>query len=667
MIKKRKIVDFDKIENFFKEYGGKPYNNGMSKEDLPQNFINEMKKLDKQIAEKLENKNFKHSTTKIACHNPSQESKFKDYIWIRYKKENHDKDVYCIAVLLDLDKQTNLLRIRVSTEINYQEIKNDLSSQEKQKIDECYKKILKHQPPDFEIEEDQYGNKNIVKTILNNKKTSEQIVNEIVLNLAKLEPAYDGIFSSENIEPKQPLIGEPKMPNDKTNFSLNQILYGPPGTGKTYNTIVKAMSIIDDKNYKYNYDTHDYGKDTEGNPITYEKLREKFQEEIQKKSDDLTKRIEFVTFHQSYSYEEFVEGIKPDLENGSKLKYTKKDGIFKEICNRASKTVNKEISFNELWNIFKSTYKEGDKIKGLRSEQVIHYINNGESLQYQTNTQSPPSLPKYKIEEYYKEHKIKPIENTNDLFDVANKLGEGKGENGVQPLLLAVIHALEQIEKNQLTHKEPYVLIIDEINRGNISKIFGELITLIEEDKRAGGDNALTVTLPYSQKPFFVPNNLYIIGTMNTADRSIALLDTALRRRFDFDEMPPDEKLLENKIIKIKDNSINLKNVLTNINKNIVDEKIGGLDKNYKIGHAFFINVDKGTQEEQESKLKRAFLNKIYPLLEEYFYDDENKIAKVLYCEDKEGKNLLENIYEGDNWVKILERLSKQKTQDDEE
>ena len=218
--------------------------------------------------------------------------------------------------------------------------------------------------------------------------------------------------------------------------------------------------------------------------------------------------------------------------------------------------------------------------------------------------------------------------------------------------------------------RQPYVLIIDEINRGNISKIFGELITLIEEDKREGEDNALTVTLPYSQKPFSVPSNLYIIGTMNTADRSIALLDIALRRRFDFEEMPPNEKLLLNDGDEKKPktvNGINLYNVLTNINNNIVDEKIGGLDKNYKIGHAFFINVDKGTPEEQESKLKRAFLNKIYPLLEEYFYDDEDKIAKVLYCEDKEGKNLLENIYEGDNWVKILERLSKQKTQDDEE
>ncbi len=366
---------------------------------------------------------------------------------------------------------------------------------------------------------------------------------------------------------------------DKMNFPLNQILYGPLGTGKTYNTVLKAMSIIDNTEYKAVSDEQ------------YSDLKKRFDKYKQ------ARQIEFVIFHQSYSYEEFVEGIKPNLENDKDLKYTRKDGIFKEICNRANKAAKKEIPFNELWNIFKCIYKEGDKIKGLRSEQVIHYINNGESLQYQTNTQSPPSLPKYKIEEYYKKHKIKPIENSTDLFNVANKLGQGKGENGVQPLLLAVLHALEQIET------KPYILIIDEINRGNISKIFGELITLIEEDKRTGEDNALTVTLPYSQEPFSVPNNLYIIGTMNTADRSIALLDTALRRRFDFEEMPPNEKLLENKIV----GPINLQYVLTNLNNNIVDEKIGGLDKNYKIGHAFFINVDKGTLEGWESKLKRAF------------------------------------------------------------
>jgi len=431
---------------------------------------------------------------------------------------------------------------------------------------------------------------------------------------------------------------------------LNQILYGPPGTGKTYNTVVKAMSIIHGKDYEYDYkEGNYYNKFDKKDTITYKELLEEYGNELKKEVTDFSKRIEFVTFHQSYSYEEFVEGIKPDLENNNTLKYTRKDGIFKEICNRANK-----ITFEDIYKEFKNQYPNNSTIAWDKYKYVISYNKEGSLVD---DTEAHTSMPFDKLRILFEADKKYNFSSPTEMqkFAEDNKIST----NGMPNSTLVAIKLMRNIHI-------PYVLIIDEINRGNISKIFGELITLIEEDKRTGGDNALMVTLPYSQKPFSVPSNLYIIGTMNTADRSIALLDTALRRRFDFEEMPPDEKLLENKIIKIKDNSINLKNVLTNINKNIVDEKIGGLDKNYKIGHAFFINVDKGTSKEQESKLKRAFLNKIYPLLEEYFYDDEDKIAKVLNCGDKEGKNLLENIYEEDNWVKILERLSKQKTQDDE-
>lgn len=324
----------------------------------------------------------------------------------------------------------------------------------------------------------------------------------------------------------------------KSEFSLNQILYGPPGTGKTYNTVVKAMSIINKEEY---------------DDVSDEKYKE-----LKIEFDKLVgSRIEFITFHQSYSYEEFVEGIKPyipksiwrakNIDNVKKpdIKYIGKKGIFRQICDKA----------------------DGDS-------------------------------------------------------------------------------------------KNNYVLIIDEINRGNISKIFGELITLIEDDKRAGEDNAITVTLPYSGDSFSVPNNLYIIGTMNTADRSIALLDTALRRRFDFEEMPPKPELLtykekdkeEHKKVKFNEKEIDLYNVLTNLNTNITAK--GGLDKDHKIGHAFLINVNKGTEEEQAKKLKRAFLNKIYPLLEEYFYDDAGTIAKVLNCE---GTDYLSNVNK--NWDKILLKL----------
>ncbi|MCR5266221.1 MAG: AAA family ATPase [Cyanobacteria bacterium RUI128] len=329
--------------------------------------------------------------------------------------------------------------------------------------------------------------------------------------------------------------------NFKTNqiFPLNQILYGPPGTGKTYNTVVKAMSIINGREYEYSIDDKEYyDKDDNDIKVSYETLQEEFKKELKKEIEDKTKRIEFITFHQSYSYEEFVEGIKPVIPKGKAwgnvedVKYKGEDGVFKKICDRADKD---------------------------------------------------------------------------------------SGNN--------------------------YVLIIDEINRGNISKIFGELITLIEDDKRKGADNEITVTLPYSGNSFSVPSNLYIIGTMNTADRSIALLDTALRRRFDFEEMPPRHDLLKGKSF----GKIDYEILLKKLNENI--RKIGKLDKDHEIGHAFLINAN-----DNKEKLKRAFKNKIYPLLEEYFYDNKNTIAKVLGYDNEKA---LEEVQQNSEWeLIVLKKMS---------
>ena len=167
-------------------------------------------------------------------------------------------------------------------------------------------------------------------------------------------------------------------------------------------------------------------------------------------------------------------------------------------------------------------------------------------------------------------------------------------------------------------YSTPKVLIIDEINRGNVSSIFGELITLLEEDKRKGNVEEIEVYLPYSQKKFSVPNNIYIIGTMNTADRSVEAIDTALRRRFSFVEMPAQPKLLENK--KLEDAEINLTQMLSTINDRI--ELL--IDKDHQIGHSFFINLN------NLEELKSVFKNKIIPLLEEYFFGDFGKIGLVL-------------------------------------
>ena len=179
--------------------------------------------------------------------------------------------------------------------------------------------------------------------------------------------------------------------------------------------------------------------------------------------------------------------------------------------------------------------------------------------------------------------------------------------------------ALSAIENPELN----YVLIIDEINRGNISRIFGELITLLEDDKRLGRDNELSTTLPYSKKIFTVPQNLYIIGTMNTADKSLAQLDLALRRRFDFVEMMPDTELLGD--IKIFGESV--AHLLDTINKRIQ----ALLDREHVIGHAYFMSLlGKTDADERNALAQQIFKNKIVPLLQEYFFDDWESIMRVL-------------------------------------
>ena len=266
------------------------------------------------------------------------------------------------------------------------------------------------------------------------------------------------------------------------NFPLNTILYGPPGTGKTYNSVFYSVGIIEKNESIFKLKNDD-------------KVFKKFKEYKDKNL------IKFITFHQSYGYEDFIEGIRPHLKEESKdLKYILHSGIFKDMCKRA----------------------KNDK------------------------------------------------------------------------------------ENN-------YVLVIDEINRGNISKIFGELISLIESSKREGEKEEMEVILPYSKEKFTIPKNLYIIGTMNTADRSIALLDIALRRRFNFMEIMPEYSILK----EVEDVKVDL--LLSSINEKI--EFL--LDREHTIGHSYFLNIS--TFEE----LVKVFKNSIIPLLQEYFYDDFEKIKTI--------------------------------------
>jgi GTPase subunit of restriction endonuclease len=328
--------------------------------------------------------------------------------------------------------------------------------------------------------------------------TSNSYIDETIL--PELKEMWSKLINGEkNTETRD---GGDEKETMKKEFDKNVIFYGPPGTGKTYTTAKRAVEICK--------------TESEEDLIDYSEIMKKYNE--LKESN----RIEFITFHQSYGYEEFIEGIKPVIsnedyeseeENGQEIKYEIVDGIFKKFCDEARKAQDKE--------------------------------NN------------------------------------------------------------------------------EYVFIIDEINRGNISKIFGELITLIETTKRSGKKECISTKLPYSNEEFTVPDNVYIIGTMNTADRSIALMDTALRRRFKFEEMLPDYDLLKDIFVEDKGTKVNIGAMLK-----VINERIEYLyDREHTIGHAVFLELKENNNID---KLENIFKKSVIPLLQEYFYEDYEKIRIVL-------------------------------------
>jgi hypothetical protein len=376
-----------------------------------------------------------------------------------------------------------------------------------------------------------------------------------------------------------------KMDNQKMKIeSLNQILYGPPGTGKTYNTINKAIKII---NPSFNL-----SQDRKLVKQEFERLMKIGQ-------------IAFTTFHQSMSYEDFIEGIKPVTIN-DKIYYNIQDGIFKKIC-QVAQTPN-QVDFS-------AAYEKLQK-ELIEKEQITLYTPTGKDYKIGLNSNGNLSLytgVKKELQGTLTKENIQRQINGELMFD-----GWGGYFTGVVKYLE---NQYDYSTKSSII-KQNFVLIIDEINRGNVSQIFGELITLIEEDKRLSKTEALEATLPYSKEKFGVPPNLYIIGTMNTADRSVEALDAALRRRFSFEEMLPKPELIKTEG-KAKDgmiDGIDLAKVLETINKRI--EVL--LDKDHQIGHSYFMSV------ESIDDLKSAFKNKIIPLLQEYFFGDYGKIGLVL-------------------------------------
>lgn len=443
---------------------------------------------------------------------------------------------------------------------------------------------------------------------------------ELIEKLKGIPPVDD---SGAEPDDQKPGVKRVENPNP-----LNQILYGPPGTSKTWHTVNHALAIIDN--------------------IPVDRLEMESKEDREDKMrrfDELKKngQIEMVTFHQNYNYEDFIEGIRPvlsdNMDEKGKLEYELTHGIFRGISHRAldnrwrsGQAADESLDVDDLLESFAEWIDESlesdgqidlnliDRKEG--TKKIIKVIWSGDDT-FKSVLAGTEGNYRYLTRTVIKDNYIAfcngEIESKQDIKPTRNST---KPQHANARYYLALFEKIKEFQDNEWRPREPaavqkqnYVLIIDEINRGNIAKIFGELITLIEESKRIGGHDETTDTLPYSKEEFGVPDNLYIIGTMNTADRSIALLDTALRRRFDFVEMMPDPELVPEEF-----GDVDCRKLLEAMNERIRFL----LDREHQIGHTYFLNV------ENMDSLATTFKNKIVPLLQEYFYDNWEKIDLVL-------------------------------------
>ena len=400
--------------------------------------------------------------------------------------------------------------------------------------------------------------------------------------------------NNPNINPQNEYNMIPENIRQFTNIlrlKKNIILQGAPGTGKTYNTAALALAICGEQI-----------------PEDHEEVISRY-EELQKEG-----RIGFVTFHQSMDYEDFVEGIKPISVNGN-ISYRVENGIFKIICEKGQCHSNKESHFfkeenrvivsqavhsdiDEAINSFmRDIPKEGIYIPSARnsSKMFLVYKDGGKLFAKGDGRSYQVSMKSVRSGDYALEHQS---------YEPA--VGQYIREHYLNKPISQSVETKN--DENETRDNHNYVLIIDEINRGNVSKIFGELITLLEADKRIGGDHPIKVTLPYSKESFGVPSNLYIIGTMNTTDRSVGNIDYAVRRRFAFATLKADKEL-------VKQNSISpaielFEAVELFIKKHQIDMEFEDL----MVGHSYFFAKD-----EYELELKWQY--EILPLLNEYIKD----------------------------------------------
>lgn len=613
-------------------------------------------------------------------------TKIRDYLWRRLKFPEYKDCKTSISLVVELE-ESQKARFRICIEMedsgselpDYKKHHKILNKDIKEGDDLVY--ILcgdNANSPKIQINEDTAAVKEKVESgtykkiqvahlisqreIEQKHKTNEDIVNEILDSVEQLLEYYKLVVDENNNDLIHKSIKNSLSKGDEK-MNKNIILYGPPGTGKTYNSVNYAVAIIENKKVE---------------DVKKENYKDVFERYKNYKDRG---QISFTTFHQSYSYEEFIEGLKPVIDNNSdesennSIKYSIESGIFKEICERASAVTAEiddslSIDYNStVWKISLYGARENKiKTECFKDEVIrIGWDNDNESdddeyiKQYGSGDQGTIKTFKNemkkgdivlslydqknidgigiiigdyeygKYDEYKRYRKVKWLVKNKKIYIYDLNGNVNLTLKAVYELFritpTKVMELVNKINKNEVQKEitnikkndNNYVLIIDEINRGNISKIFGELITLIEESKRLGADEEAETILPYSKIPFGVPNNVYIIGTMNTADRSIAVMDTALRRRFNFIEMMPNADILKD--VKIDD--IDVLKMLKVINRRI--ECL--YDREHTIGHAYFIPLIKDPTIDM---LAQIFKNKIIPLLQEYFYEDYSKIQLVL-------------------------------------
>ena len=361
----------------------------------------------------------------------------------------------------------------------------------------------------------------------------------------------------------------------------NVILQGAPGTGKTYATAALALSVLG----VTDVDLSDHAAVMR----KYEELRGQ-------------KRIFFTTFHQSMDYEDFVEGIKPQVEDGQ-VGYSVEDGIFKEVC--------KNVSVNS--DIVRCIDKYLQSIKGFANKKVIPTVSGRSNLYVWWKEGNSTISARSTVSESGEDEEFVPSPINIEKVKL-QALGDGVEPHRRQ-YAQAFINAVKAEYRDELQGRSrSVVLIIDEINRGNVARIFGELISLLEADKRSDAGHPLTVTLPYSKEEFSVPGEVYIIGTMNTTDRSAGTLDYAVRRRFAFVTLRSDREAVRRSYA---DSALGEKTVTVfdDVLKFIKEHNAGDLDiEDLMVGHSYFMAPD-----EEGLKLKIEY--EVLPLIREYAKD----------------------------------------------